>query len=1142
MIKLIGRVSCVSLLAFFSVYSNAQVTAVQFGKNRVQFHKFKWKYYQTDNFNTYFAQDGLELGKYVAQVAEQELSQLEQFVEYGLQRRANIAVYNSFEEMQESNIGLGIDWQNTGGVTKLVNNKMMIYFDGNHQNLRKQIRQGIAGILLANVLFGDDLGEMAANQTLLDLPKWLTDGYIDYAAQEWSTELDNQLKSALLSGDYNNFYQFAFAKPLLAGHAFWYYFGNKYGKSKTTYMLYLARIYRNLNSATQKIAKKKFKDVLKDFMNDESQQYYKDIRGRRIIPKGQLSVTEEVGKKDFIRFNANPQPRSFAYAVVEFKQGKYSVVFHPNFVDRKVLLTYGTKSREDEISPNMPVLAWDGKGTRLACVYNKEGKLHLFVYDAVNRIKTIEQELPMFTQVQDVKYMLDANTLLFSAVKSGQSDIFVYKIDKKTIQQVTNDVYDDLDASFVAFPGKTGIVFSSNRPSASAPNSDTAIANKSYNIFLIDNWNKSDFKQITQLTNLHFGNARFPSQYNTTHFTFVSDENGINNRYAGFFRSERAGLDTLVFVGDEVLRNPDRKDLDSTLKEWSKTEADSVGYVSITNDSAYVFPLTNYQASLLETRTAGDNTMVSEVIKQGDYKFLYRLRMDSNLLRRRNVTAPPTQFRKKVSEEERMAETRATILQSQNDTSQKQNDFFNSEFSNEKRDSSTSKVGHVFDAEDMQQETVLKKAKLYEYRPPKFFNDYVVAGLNNTTFGITKYQPFAGGVGPINPANGNNLNGLVRMGTADLFEDYKVSGGFRVAPNLRDNDVLFEFTNLKKRLDWGFSYYRSNISTSIDTAFSGFLLPVKQLSNYYLGRLSYAVDRTKSVRITAGPRFDRSVFPAIDPSGNPGTPNYNYLKAPDIKKTYGQFSLEYVYDNTLNPALNIWHGLRWKVYTDWFMQLSQVKSTEGKYLYNTGFDVRNYYPIYRNIIWALRAAGDFSWGNQKVIYYLGGVDGWLKLRENQKTNGYRYFNPNTPIAPDVSYAFQTLAVNMRGYIQNIANGNNNLIINSEVRAPVFSTLLNRPINNAFIRNFQLVQFIDLGTAWNGGYNKIGRPSVTYSDPSQPNVLVKIKAGGIGPFAGGYGFGARSTLLGYFVRFDAAWQMNGFFKGKPQTYIALGLDF
>ena len=122
-----------------------------------------------------------------------------------------------------------------------------------------------------------------------------------------------------------------------------------------------------------------------------------------------------------------------------------------------------------------------------------------------------------------------------------------------------------------------------------------------------------------------------------------------------------------------------------------------------------------------------------------------------------------------------------------------------------------------------------------------------------------------------------------------------------------------------------------------------------------------------------------------------------------------------------------------------------------------------------------------------------------------------------------------------------------MVINSEFRLPVFSTFLDRPINNAFIRNFQLVQFFDLGTAWNGGYNKIKRPSVEYNDPPLPNgppgpVTVKIKAGGIGPFAGGYGFGARSTLLGYFVKLDAGWPMSGFFKGKPILYVALGLDF
>lgn len=1118
--KVKSLIACLALL--LTLPAAAQVNSVEFGKNRVQFQKFKWKYYQTDNFNTYFSQDGLGLGQYVAQIAELELPGLEEFIEYGIQRRTNIVVYNNFDDMQQSNIGLGIDWQNTGGVTKLVNNKMLVYFDGNHDNLKKQIRQGIARVLVENVLFGDDLGEFAANQALLDLPKWLTDGYIEYAAENWSPKLDDELRGVMLNSTYSNFYQFAFDKPNLAGHAFWKYIADKYGKNKVTYFLYLARVYRNLNNASNKLAKKKFKALLQDFMIETPQIYYKDLRGRKNVPKGQLAVTEVVGKKDFVRFNANPIPKSFSYAVVEFKQGIYSVVLMENFVNRKVLLKYGTRSKEDEINPNYPILAWDGKGTRLACIYVEKGKLKLFVFDALNRIKIVKGiELPMFDQVQDVKYMLDNNTLLLSAIRSGQTDIYTYKINTQQIEQITNDVYDDLDPSFVAFPNKTGIIYASNRPSAQAATSEDSIPSKRFNIFLIDNWNKSDFKQISQLTALKRGNARFPSQYNTSHFTFISDENGVNNRYAGFFRTERAGLDTLVFIGDEVLRNPPLAEVDSVLNEWNKNDIDSVGYVSITNDSSYVFPLTNYQSSLLETRTAGDNQMVSEVIKMGDLKMLYRLKVDERALRGRNVNARPTEYVKQLQDEERRAANKTVISTDPSDTtSGKPVDYFQSEFGNDPAKPKTpAVVGTVVDPSIEARDPILKKAKLYEYRPPKFFADYAVTGFNNSVLAINKFQPYGGGAGPIYLSNGGDFNGLIRLGTSDLMEDVKFTGGIRIAPNLRDNDVLFEFYNLRKRLDWGATYYRSSNQVAINNLYDG-----KIFSSYYLARLRYALDRVRSLRATIGPRFDRTVL--LTDANFPQT-----LPVEDFKQTYGQVSLEYVYDNTLNPATNIWKGLRYKIFADWFTQLTKGNQ-EGKFLFNAGFDARHYYPIHRNLIWALRAAGDFSWGSQKVIYYLGGVDNWFSPKFNQR-----------PLpSPDNTYTYQSLANPLRGFKQNIANGNNAVVINSEIRLPVFTTFFNKPINNALLRNFQLVQFIDLGTAWNGAYDKLQRPQTEYDADGTGTVIVKLKAGGLGPFAGGYGFGARSTLLGYFLRVDAAWEMNGVFRGKPMWYFAMGLDF
>ena len=560
------------------------------------------------------------------------------------------------------------------------------------------------------------------------------------------------------------------------------------------------------------------------------------------------------------------------------------------------------------------------------------------------------------------------------------------------------------------------------------------------------------------------------------------------------------------------------------MKDWGKSDIDSLGFVSVTNDSAYVFPLSNYQSSLLETRTAGDNTLVSEVVRQGDYKFLYRLRVDENTLRRRNITARPTEYVKKLLEEDRRASGKAIIYQQQKTDSvtKKQEDFFQNEFQNEKNDSS--QLGKVFDAEQIpEEETILKKAKLYEYRPPKFSTDYAVTGFNNNVL-VNRFQPYQGGNGPVNLSNGDPFNGMIRVGVSDLMEDWKVAGGFRISPDLRNKEYVFSTMYLKKRIDYGFTYYR-NITYNPPLYNDSTTYNVKQFSNLYQFTVSYPFDKVRSIRFNVAMRNDKYVKLANDAFTE------SLTKGDDFSR-YGLLHVEYVYDNAINKTLNIWNGLRYKIYFDWNSRIKNSRGdNEHPYTMNVGFDARHYYPIYRNLIWALRAAGDFSWGPEKFIYYLGGVDNWLFPKFN---------NANRP-APDNEYAFQSLAVNMRGFPQNTANGNNNLIINSEIRLPVFTTLFNKPINNALLRNFQLIQFFDLGTAWNGAYDKIERPSVIYSSPGQP-YSVRIKAGGIGPLVGSYGFGARSTLLGYFLRLDAGWEMNGFFRGKPMLHFAMGLDF
>jgi hypothetical protein len=1113
-----------------TIASKAQTNTVEFGQNRVQYKNFKWRYYQTRHFNTYFAQNGLELGKFAAQTAEKELPQLEQFMESNPRQRINIVVYNSFGEMKQSNIGIGVEWQNTGGVTKLVGNKMIVYFDGDHENLRRQIRQGIARIMLETLLFGEDIGEFAGNAALIDFPKWFTDGFIGYAAENWTAKQDEELKLILMSGKYSNFNQLAYDHPFLAGQGFWYYVESKYGKDAVPYLMYITRINRGLKKGFEQVLNQTPKKATQDFFVFYQKRFLDDNRRRKTSAKGRTIVAQEITqKKDYYRFN--PNPKNTSYAVVEFKKGVYRVELQQGWNKPKVLLRSGVIQMANQVDPNYPQMAWNNKGNRLAVIYEREGKTKLMIYDLITHI-TIRQDLNQFDRVVDFKYIpIQENTLLLSAVKNGHTDIFTYNISNSKTEQITNDVYDDLDPTFAAFPGKSGIIYSSNRPGPKGRGADTSMLKAPYNIFMVDNWNRSSDKQITQLTDLKYGNARLPMQYNTTHFTFVSDENGIRNRYAGFFKSQAAGVDSLFYVGAEILHNPEKEELDSALAAYGTTAPDSVEAVTITKDSTYTFPISNYPYGIQESRVTGEKGEVSEVVQYADIKRLMKLKVDTVTLKKRNITARPTSFRRAQMHADSLRLGLPTYMAPTKDTSTHAN-FFQNEFANEPADTSAAAAAKepLLFEKRKEQESILKKAKLLPYKL-KFASDYLILQLDNSVL-VNKYQPFTGQPsGPIRLTD--PVNGLIRIGVSDLFEDLKFNGGFRIPSSLQGSEYFFTANYLKKRFDYKFTYYRKvdkNNGFTIPDQYGNdsAVIPIKMITNIYQGEVRYPFDQVRSIRLSAGIRTDRLVQQATDKAP---------LAAKDLKETYALGRLEYVYDNTINPAINIWNGTRYKVYGEVNAQLTNgglnekfnpasSAAAQGRFTYNMGVDIRHYEKIYRNFIWATRFSLDMSWGTRKLLYYLGGIDNWLNPQ----------INTGNQVDQSANYAFQTLAENLRGYKQNARNGNNVMLLNTELRLPVFSTFINKPINSAFLRNFQVVSFMDIGNAWNKTLNT----KTIYDDGT--GVTTRVKEGFLSPFLGGYGFGARTTIAGYFLRCDAGWPAVGFFRGSPIWYFGMGVDF
>jgi hypothetical protein len=45
-----------------------------------------------------------------------------------------------------------------------------------------------------------------------------------------------------------------------------------------------------------------------------------------------------------------------------------------------------------------------------------------------------------------------------------------------------------------------------------------------------------------------------------------------------------------------------------------------------------------------------------------------------------------------------------------------------------------------------------------------------------------------------------------------------------------------------------------------------------------------------------------------------------------------------------------------------------------------------------------------------------------------------------------------------------------------------------------------------------------------------------------PWSYSYGFGLRTTMLGYYVKFDLAWPVEDYVTGSPQFMATLGFDF
>jgi len=373
------------------------------------------------------------------------------------------------------------------------------------------------------------------------------------------------------------------------------------------------------------------------------------------------------------------------------------------------------------------------------------------------------------------------------------------------------------------------------------------------------------------------------------------------------------------------------------------------------------------------------------------------------------------------------------------------------------------------------------------------------------------YQAFTGGGSPIflNPG----ATGFLKIRATDLMENHRLTAGYRISFDLRNNEFMLSYENLERRTGRQYVFHRQAISQS--NGFHTF----RQVSHNAYFILSRPFSEVLMARGSVIGRADNFYVRAAD---------YPSLIEPSRWNLWAGLRGELIYDRTRMLGQNLPLGARSKVFFEYYQSLTE----RGTTMFVVGADYRHYTRLFRTFIWANRVAGSTSFGQQLLLYYMGGVDNWLIPR----------FNQEIPIDQTQNYAFQTLATSMRGFNQNIRNGNTFVVASTELRLPIMQTLFARPIGGQWLQNLQVVGFVDAGSAW-VGLNPWNRDNLIFQQEiSDGGDLTITLQRDLSPFVMGMGWGLRTSLFGYFIRLDRG---NGFENGQFHRriwHLSLGFDF
>ena len=520
-----------------SVYS-------QFGQNKVQYQSFdNWKFIRSKHFDVYFYEGGDYLGRYTAIHAERSLASIERRLNYTINKRIPIMVYQTHNEFQQTNVISDALPEGVGGVTELFKNRVTLPFEGKYEQFRHVIHHELVHAVLNDMFYGGTIQTAITNNIRVELPLWMNEGLAEYEGiGGYDTPTDMFMRDIALGEYLKGFQNLNGYYAYRGGQAFYWYVAEKYGEQKVGELINRLKATGSLEFAFKSAFNMTMEEFSEQWVRELKKKYLPDIVRYEALDDFSTRLTNHV--KDENYYNSSPaiSPDGDKMAFISDQNGVFGIYVKslsgkdkPEKEKAEKVISSERALDFEELNLPTPGISWDPTGKKLAVSAKSGGEDALYIVDVATG-DYIKKTFGLKSLTSAI-WSPDGKTIAFIASVREKSDIFLYDVTSGKIEQLTNDIFSDQNP--IWSPDNKTLYFISDR-------ADFLGSDKNrYNFKMWDfDFSHHEIYSI-DIASRAMNRITFDSSEKTSmaiasdgkKMLFVSDKNGIGNLYELTFAS-----------------------------------------------------------------------------------------------------------------------------------------------------------------------------------------------------------------------------------------------------------------------------------------------------------------------------------------------------------------------------------------------------------------------------------------------------------------------------------------------------------------------------------------------------------------------------------------------------------------------------